>query len=123
MLYSFSSAEPDANFGESDLKDFEKNLASIAKILSHEATKFAIAHSSLPFPEPSTTRSLGGSLCNAASQLVGCYLLLPISAGSTFLSCISKELESLVTNLKQFVSTVQNIIMNKYISLEINFTT
>lgn len=105
--------DPDTNPCESDLKEFHENIASISKVLSHEATKFAIAHSSPPFPDPSATRHLAGSLCNAASQLIGCYLLLPSSAGVTFLQVFSTELSSFIINLKQFVTTIQNIVINK----------
>ena len=100
---------------EQDFKEFQSNFESLSKVLSHEATKFAIAHSSPPFPEVSTTQSLAGSLCNATSQLVGCYLLLPNTSGSTFLQLIQKELESLILGVKQFVETIQNLILKKYL--------
>jgi hypothetical protein len=62
----------------------------------------------------STTQSLAGSLCNATSQLVGCYLLLPNTCGSTFLQIIEKELESLIFGVKQFVEKIHNLILKKY---------
>lgn len=98
---------------EYDMQDFHLNVVSFSKILSHEATKFAIAHSSPPFPEVSTTQTLAGNLCNSASQLIGCYLLLPYSCGSTFLNVIQKELELLVTSVKQFAETIHNLIVKK----------
>jgi hypothetical protein len=99
---------------EQDLQEFQSNVVSFSKVLSHEATKFAISHSSPPFPEVSTTQSLAGSLCNATSQLVGCYLLLPNTCGSTFLQIIEKELESLIFGVKQFVEKIHNLILKKY---------
>lgn len=98
--------------GESTSEGFQENFLAAAKVLSHEATKFAIAHSSPPLPEPSTTKNLAGSLCNAANQLVGCYLMLPTTVGATFLDVVRDELESLLTNLRQFLETVQNIVVN-----------
>ena len=96
-----------------DAKDLQSNLVSFSKILSHEATKFAIAHSSPPFPDALTTQSLAGGLCNAISQLVGCYLLLPYNCGSTFLQILEKELESLILGLKQFIEAIQNLVLKK----------
>lgn len=98
---------------EQNLKEFHLNLLTFSKSLSHEATKFAIAHSSPPFPDVSATQNLAGSLCNVTSQLVGCYLLLPYSCGSTFLEIIRKELEALIEGVKQFAQTVQNIVLKR----------
>ena len=95
------------------MKEFQSNIKSFSKILSHEATKFAIAHSSSPFPDVSATQNLAGSLCNATSQLVGCYLLLPYSCGSTFLEVLEKELELLVKGVKQFAQTIQDLILKR----------
>ena len=107
-----SNLEPADNV-VSDIKTFNTNLESLSKLMSHEVTKFAIAHSSPPFPEAETSATLAGGVCNSASQLVGCYLLLPAAAGSTFLQLISNELESLILSLKQFIATIQSIVLNK----------
>jgi hypothetical protein len=107
-----SNLEPADNV-VADIKTFNTNLQSLSKLLSHEVTKFAIAHSSPPFPEAETSATLAGGVCNSASQLVGCFLLLPATAGSTFLQLISSELEALILSLKQFTTTIQNIVLNK----------
>nr|CAH0107016.1 unnamed protein product [Daphnia galeata] len=113
VLISSLQKEKDSSLQpcEQDFNEFQSNFESLSKVLSHEATKFAIAHSSPPLPEVSTTQSLAGSLCNATSQLVGCYLLLPNTCGSTFLQLIQKELESLILGVKHFVETIQNLIL------------
>lgn len=82
-------------------------------MLSHEATKFAIAHSSPPYPDVTTSKTLAGGLCNAANQLIGSYLLLPSSAGATFLSYQAKELEALIESLKHFAETIKNIVLKR----------
>lgn len=113
VLISSLQKEKDSSLQpcEHSLQEFHSNLASFSKVLSHEATKFAIAHSSPPFPDVTTTQSLAGTLCNATSQLVGCYLLLPYNCGSTFLQLIEKELEALLLGLKQFIEAIQNLIL------------
>lgn len=90
-------------------------MTNLSKVLSHEATKFAIAHSSPPYPEVATTQALAGSLCNTANQLVGIYLLLPTTAGATFLICQAKELEALIESMKTFAETMKNIVSNKLV--------
>lgn len=40
--------------------------------------------------------------------------MLPTTVGATFLDVVRDELESLLTNLRQFLETVQNIVVNKY---------
>ena len=95
------------------LQEFNSNMLLFSKALSQECTKFSIAHSSPPFPEASITKSLAGLVCNTASQLVGSYLSLPLTVGSTYLNVLCIELESLISNLKQFIERIKGIVVRR----------
>ena len=92
---------------------FNLLLTNLSKVLSHEATKFAIAHSSPPYPEVATSQTLAGGLCNVTNQLIGSYLLLPSSAGTTFLNYHAQELKALVESVKNFTEAIKNIVLKK----------
>jgi len=106
-----SSRGGDTAPSQSYLQEFNSNMLLFSKALSQECTKFSIAHSSPPFPEASITKSLAGLVCNTASQLVGSYLSLPLTVGSTYLNVLCIELESLISNLKQFIERIKGIVV------------
>ena len=83
-----------------------------SKVLSHEATKFAIAHSTPPY-DSNCCKDLSNSLVNAAKNLVETYFTLPSSVGSTFLQVISRELILLLSSSKEFIESVQQIVLDK----------
>ncbi len=89
-----------------DLNQWRSDLQTAAKALSHEATKFAIAHSSPPYPEAAHLQGLSAGLCNAASHLAGAHLSLPHTVGHSFLRLVGGELKILLLGLKEFVETV-----------------
>lgn len=96
-----------------NLDMFWTDLVAASKVLSHEATKFAIAHISPPFPDSATTKALALRLCTAASLSVGYLLTLPSSAGSTFLRTVSNELKALVANLRQFLKIINEVTSSR----------
>ena len=101
------------SFSKFEMDEFHSKFLSSAKILSHEVTKFTIAHSTPPLPENCVTRNLAGLLCNAASQLIGCFLSLPLNVGKTFLQILSSEIEGLLKNLNMFIETIRVVILKK----------
>ena len=111
ILYSRPGQGDDA--GVSDLDKFWSDLVAASKVLSHEATKFSVAHSSPPFPDAETTKVLANHLCTAAGHSVGYLLGLPRSTGATFLGTVADELRALVANLRQFLGTIKDVINNR----------
>jgi Grap2 and cyclin-D-interacting len=95
-----------------NMDEFWSEMVLRSKFLSHEATKFAIAHSTPPY-DSDCSKDLSNCLVNAAQNLVETYFTLPSSAGSTFLQVISQELTLLLSSTKEFTESVQKIVLDK----------